>query len=401
MKGIHNMKISFSNKVSGLKPSAIREIFKSLSDPEVISFAAGNPSPLSFPVEKLKNLSEEIFLSKPIEALQYSITEGYPILINQINQRLKDRFQIYRDYDQTIITSGGQQGIDLTAKVLCNEGDVIICENPSFIGALNAFRAYNLSLVGIDMDNDGMNIEELESALKNNPRAKIIYTIPTFHNPMGITTGLEKRKAILRLATKYNVFILEDNPYGELRFAGKDITTYKSLDTEGRVIYTSSFSKILSAGMRVGYLCAHKEIIQKVVVAKQVNDVHTNIFFQMLVSKFIQTYGLDNHIAQIKEIYKDKRNLMVNTIEEYFDSSVAFTKPEGGLFIWVTLEKGDSAEFAKLAINRKVAIVPGTSFSPDESLVSSSFRLNYSTPTDDQIISGIQILGQISKTFRG
>ena len=277
-----NIDYIFSDKVKDMRPSAIREIFKSLSDPEVISFAAGNPSALSFPVEKMKNIAEEIFLCRATDALQYSITEGYPFLRTQVSDRLKERFSIGNDYDETIITTGGQQGIDLTAKVLCNEGDTIICENPSFIGALNAFRSYNVSLVGVELEDDGMNLEQLEAALKSHKNVRFIYIIPTFQNPTGITTSYEKRIAILELAKKYNVLILEDNPYGELRFAGEDVPTIKSLDTEGRVIYCSSFSKILSAGMRVGFLCGPKEVIQKVVVVKQVNDVHTNILFQML-----------------------------------------------------------------------------------------------------------------------
>ncbi|HBR30912.1 MAG TPA: PLP-dependent aminotransferase family protein, partial [Clostridiales bacterium] len=223
------MNYNFSDKVKDMRPSAIREIFKSLTDPSVIAFAAGNPSELSFPVEKMKNIAEEIFLNRSTEALQYSITEGYPSLRKQITSRLKERFSIGIENDSVIVTTGGQQGIDLTAKVLCNEGDTIICENPSFIGALNAFRSYNTRLAGVDMEDDGINITMLENALKTHKNVKMIYVIPTFHNPSGITTSLEKRKAILELAKKYDVVILEDNPYGELRFSGEEIPTIKSL----------------------------------------------------------------------------------------------------------------------------------------------------------------------------
>ena len=290
------MEYVFSDKVSGMKPSAIREIFKSLTDKSIISFAAGNPSPLSFPVEKMHAIANDIFANNAAFALQYGITEGYPRLREQVAERLRAKFNTGTADDETIITTGGQQGIDLTAKVLLNEGDTVICENPSFIGALNAFRSYNAHLVGVDLDRDGMNVEALESALKANPNTKLIYVIPTFQNPAGITTSLEKRRAILALAKKYGAVILEDNPYGELRFAGTDVPTIKSLDTDGRVVYCSSFSKILSAGMRVGFLCGPKELIQKVVVVKQVNDVHTNLFFQILASEFIERYRLDDHI---------------------------------------------------------------------------------------------------------
>jgi len=389
------MNYIFSDKVKDMRPSAIREIFKSLSNPSVISFAAGNPSALSFPVEKMKNISEEIFLCRSTEALQYSITEGYTPLRKQVTNRLKDRFSTGTDNDETIITSGGQQGIDLTAKVLCNEGDTIICENPSFIGALNAFRSYNTNLVGVDLEADGLNLSQLEDALKTNINVRMIYVIPTFQNPSGITTSLEKRKGIFALAKKYDVIILEDNPYGELRFAGEEIPTIKSMDTDGRVIYCSSFSKILSAGMRVGFLCGPQEIIQKVVVAKQVNDVHTNIFFQMLASSFIDIYGLDEHITSIKSLYKQKCGLMLQQMDEKFDKKIKYTRPEGGLFLWVTMPNGDADEFAKKAIQSKVAVVPGSTFCPVQGDKSSSFRLNYSTPSDEQIVEGIEKLAMI------
>lgn len=389
------MEYIFSNKVKDMKPSAIREIFKSLSDPNVISFAAGNPSPLSFPVEKMHSVAEEIFQNEASFAFQYGITEGYPRLREQVASRLKERFNTGSDDDDVIITTGGQQGIDLCAKVLCNEGDVVICENPSFIGALNAFRSYNTKLVGIDLENDGMNIEALENALKANPNAKMIYVIPTFQNPAGITTSLEKRKAILDLAKKYDVIILEDNPYGELRFSGEDVPTIKSLDTEGRVVYCSSFSKILSAGMRIGFVCGPKELVQKIVVLKQVNDVHTNLFFQMVASKFIDKYGLDDHINFIKKLYRDKCNLMLSELDKHIAGKAEYTRPDGGLFIWVTVKGGNGDDIAKKAIANKLAVVTGSSFNPIQGGYSPSVRLNYSTPSDEQIVEGVKRLASV------
>ncbi len=389
------MNYNFSNKVKDMKPSAIREIFKSLSDPNMISFAAGNPSPLSFPVEKMNKVADEIFKNEASVAFQYGITEGYPRLRQQVATRLRDKFNTGTDDDDVIITTGGQQGIDLCCKVLCNEGDTVICENPSFIGALNAFRSYNTNLVGIDLENDGMNIEALENALKANPNTKMIYVIPTFQNPAGITTSLEKRKAILDLAEKYNVIILEDNPYGELRFSGKDVPTIKSLDKNGRVVYCSSFSKILSAGMRIGFVCGPKEIVQKIVVVKQVNDVHTNQFFQMVASKFIDTYGLDEHIDFIRGLYREKCTLMLSELDKQLGDKVEYTRPEGGLFIWLTAKGKNGDEIAKQAIENKVAVVTGSSFNPIQGGFSSSVRLNYSTPSDEQIIEGVKRLAKI------
>ena len=389
------MNYIFSDKVKDMKPSAIREIFKSLSDPNVISFAAGNPSPLSFPVEKMHAVAEDIFQNQASFAFQYGITEGYPRLREQIATRLKERFNTGSDDDDVIITTGGQQGIDLCAKVLCNEGDTVICENPSFIGALNAFRSYNTKLVGVDLEADGMNIEALENALKANPNTKIIYVIPTFQNPAGITTSLEKRMAILALAEKYNCTILEDNPYGELRYAGEDVPTIKSLDTKGHVIYCSSFSKILSAGMRIGFVCGPKELVQKIVVVKQVNDVHTNLFFQMVASKFIDTYGLDDHIEMIRKLYKDKCDLMLAELDKHVAGKAVYTRPEGGLFIWVTVEGGNGDDIAKRALNNKLAVVTGSSFNPIQGGYSPSVRLNYSTPSDEQIIEGVKRLAEV------
>ena len=391
------MNYDFSDKVKDMQPSAIREIFKFLSDPNMISLAAGNPSAASFPIEKIRAISEQIFLTCPVEALQYSVTEGYAPLRAQVAQRLKERFSIGTDSDDVIITTGGQQGIDLTAKVLCNEGDTVICENPSFIGALNAFRSYNTKLVGVDVEPDGINVEMLEKALRENPRTKLIYLIPTFQNPSGVTMSYEKRRAVMALAEKYNTVILEDNPYGELRFDGEDVPTLKSMDTNGRVLYCSSFSKILSAGMRVGFVCGNRELIQKIVVVKQVNDVHTNIFFQMLASKFIEIYGLDEHIASIRALYRAKSSLMVGELEKNFGDTLTFVRPQGGLFIWCTLPEGyDSALFTRKALENMVAVVAGNTFSPDKDAVSRSFRLNYSTPSDEQIIEGV---ARLKKTF--
>ena len=263
------MEYYFSDKLGKLKPSAIREIFKSLSDPSIISFAAGNPSPLSFPISDMAQISADIFANAPVEALQYSVTEGYPPLRGAVEARMRERFSIGREGDMTIITSGGQQGIELACKALCNEGDVVICEEPSFIGALNAFRSCGAKTVGLPIEGDGIDPNKLEALLERTPKAKLVYLIPTFQNPGGTTMGLEKRKAVYEICRRRGIIILEDNPYGELRFEGEDLPTLKSMDTEGIVLYSSSFSKILSAGIRLGYLCGPEPVVQKMVVAKR------------------------------------------------------------------------------------------------------------------------------------
>ena len=397
------MEYKFSKKIAELKPSAIREIFKSLTNPSIISFAAGNPSPESFPVKELAALSEEIFANQSTGALQYSITEGYMPLREAIAERQKKRFgeTMVRENDSVLVVSGGQQGIELACKVFCNEGDAVICENPSFIGSLNSFRSNGATPVGVEMDADGISLSKLEETLKNTPNAKLLYLIPTFHNPTGITMSLEKRLGVLELAKKYNIAIIEDNPYGELRFAGDDIPTLKSLDTDGLVIYCSSFSKILSAGMRVGFVVAPSEICSKMTVAKQGEDVHTNIFFQMLCYKYMTQCDLDGHIAKINALYRRKCNLMLECLDKYIPADkVSFTRPEGGLFIWGTVKDCDDASsIVKLAIEKKVAVVPGTAFNCDTEALSGSFRLNYSTPSDEQIVEGVKRLGEVFKSL--
>ena len=394
------MNYTFSNKLAALKPSAIREIFKSLADPTVISFAAGNPAPESFPVDDLARLSADIYAKSSTPALQYGMTEGYAPLREAVAARQKKIFGIGKNFDATIIVSGGQQGIELACKAFCNEGDTVICENPTFIGALNAFRSNGVKTVGVELHNDGIDPDELEKTIKANPKAKLIYLIPTFQNPAGLTTSYEKRKKIYEVAKKYKLPIIEDNPYGELRFAGEDIPTIKSFDDEGLVIYCSTFSKILSAGMRVGFVIAPEEIISKMVIAKQVEDVQTNQFFQMLCYRYMTECDIDGHVADIRKIYRHKAGLMIESLEKYLPKEIEFTRPEGGLFLWCTLpEKVDMNAFVKRAIENKVAVVPGTTFNCDTSAPSRCFRLNYSTPSDENIVKGCKILGDTAREF--
>ena len=390
------MNYNLSDNIKNMKPSAIREIFKSLGTPGAISFAAGNPSPESFPVEDITRIANKILAENASASLQYGTTEGYAPLRELVTKRISEKFDCVKEGDMTIITSGGQQGIELFCKVMCNRGDEVICENPSFIGALNAFRSIGAIPVGVPLEDDGINLEILEEVLKTHPKAKFMYLIPTFQNPAGITTTLEKRKAVYALAQKYDIMILEDNPYGELRFAGENVPTYKSMDTDGRVMYCGSFSKILSAGMRVGFVCGNETVVQKMVVAKQVEDVHTNQFFQMIVAGFMQECDMDAHVAKINAIYKHKASLMIAALDKYMPKEVKFTRPEGGLFLWCTLPEGVSLdEFMKESIAQKVFVVTGKAFNCDEEAGSDSFRLNYSMPSDEEIDKGIKILGDI------
>lgn len=402
------MEYAFSDKLAALKPSAIREIFKSLTDPSVISFAAGNPAPESFPVDELARLSADIYKNTSTVALQYGMTEGYSPLRQAVAERQKKVFGIGRskengdEYtDNVIIVSGGQQGIELTAKAFCNEGDTVICEEPTFIGALNAFRSNGINTVGVTLHEYGIDPIELEEKIKANPKTKLLYLIPTFQNPTGITSTYENRLAVYEVAKKYSIPIIEDNPYGELRFAGTDIPTYKSMDTEGLVIYCSTFSKILSAGMRVGFVCAPEPIAQKLVIAKQVEDVHTNMFFQMLCYRYMTECDIDGHIESIRSLYRKKCGLMLETLDKHMPKEITFTRPEGGLFIWATLpDYIDMNDFVKTAISEyKIAVVPGTTFNCDTGAISHCFRLNYSTPSDEQIVKGCRMLADAAKKY--
>ena len=393
------MKYQFADRINNLKPSAIREILKN-SDPNVISLAAGNPAVESFPVAEMQEIANRIFNEEAGVAFQYGITEGYPKLRELLRKRLSEKFHMGTDNDELLVVSGGQQAIDLATKVLCNEGDIVVSENPSFIGALNTFRSYAVVLKGVDVLDDGMDLEKLEETFKNNSKVKMLYIIPSFQNPLGTCTSLEKRKAIYDLCVKYGVIILEDNPYGELRFDGEDIPTLKSMDTEGIVIYCGSMSKVMSAGIRVGFTLAPKEIAAKMTVGKQGSDVHTNQFFQMLIADFMEHYDFDGHIEKIRALYKHKSGLMLDAIREYFPKEVKYTTPQGGLFLWCTLPEGaDMLEFVQFAKTKGVAVVPGVAFNVEEGTPSRCFRLNYSTPSDEKVVEGTRILGLALQEF--
>jgi len=393
------MNYIFSDKVSGLQASAIREILKFTSVPGIISFAAGNPAPEAFPCDTVAEISADILSKEPILAMQYSITEGYTPLRDLLKERMAKQDCFNGDIDDLIITSGAQQANELSCKVLLNPGDTLICESPSFIGSLNAFKSYNVNLVGIELEHDGINLEKLEEAVKSGG-VKLLYLIPNFQNPTGLTMSWEKRVAVYEMAKKYDFIILEDNPYGDVRFNGENIPSIKSLDSEGRVIYSGTFSKTLSPGFRVGYVSAPKEIIGKIVVCKQVADVHSNIWAQVVCHRFMSQVTED-YYERLRAIYKRKCDLMIDSIEKHFSDKITFTRPDGGLFIWCTLPEGsDMSEFCKIAVaEHKIAVVPGNAFCISESDKTSSFRLNFSTPADEQIIKGIEILGKLTNTI--
>lgn len=390
------MEYTFSDRVNSLKPSAIREIFKYAADPSYISLSAGNPAPEAFPKEAIAAISQKLLAEDPILALQYSVTEGYPPLRAELKRYMKEKHNTGSDEDEILITSGAQQIADLLSKSLINEGDTVICEAPSFIGCLNTFRSYNAHLCGVPMETDGINIELLEKALSTEKNVRFIYTIPNFQNPSGITMSLEKRKKVYELAKKYGVLILEDNPYGDLRYNGEYIPTIKSLDTDGVVLYAGSFSKVISPGMRVGYAIGPKAVIQKMVVCKQGQDVHTNIWSQVVCHRFLTEYDFDAHLDMLRKLYTKKQALLLSIMEEHLSPYITWDPFDGGLFAWCHLPEGvDMLDFCQKALERKVCVVPGTAFLADENDPCDAFRINFSTPTDEQLIQGIKVLGQL------
>lgn len=391
------MKYEFTNRMANVKASAIREILKATADPKMISFAGGNPAAEAFPVKEIEAISADILKNDPISVLQYGITEGDQGLIENVKHFFNRKEKAFKQGDKILITSGSQQIMEFAAKCLCNEGDVVVCENPSFLGALNSFKSLGAVLRGIEFKDGQLDLEALEKALGTAPKPKFMYLIPNFQNPTGLTMSLEVRKKVLALAKQYEVLILEDNPYGDLRFEGEDIPSIKSLDEDGLVIYAASLSKIIAPGMRVACCMGPQEIVSKFTVAKQASDVHSNLWAQKVMARYLAEYDMDQHIQRIQKIYNDKCQLMLQEMKKHFHPDVVYTLPTGGMFIWVTLPSHiDMQLFVKKALEQNVAVVPGNAFLDDDCKECHSFRMNFSTPTDEKIVQGVQILGQLT-----
>lgn len=394
------MDYEFADRICGLKPSAIREIFKYAADPSVVSLSAGNPAPDAFPSEAIAEISARLLSENPTLALQYSVTEGYTPLRETLRKYMKEKHSIGADFDDLIVTSGAQQVMDLVTKSLVNEGDEIVCEAPSFIGSLNTFRSYGAKLLGVPMDKDGMNMDALEEILRTHTRVRFIYTIPNFQNPSGITMSLEKRQRMYELAKKYGVLILEDNPYGDLRYRGEHLPSIKSFDADGLVIYAGSFSKVISPGMRVGWCVAPSPVISKMTVCKQGEDVHTNIWSQVVCHEFMTKYDYEAHLESLRTLYRQKARYAMELLDKNLGDKITYEPIDGGLFIWCKLpDDVDMPEFCLNAVKNKVCVVPGTAFLADENGVSHNFRINFSTPTDEQLKRGIEILGKLAENL--
>lgn len=380
----------FADRMNNVHKSFIREILKVTEDKTIISFGGGLPNPKSFPVEEINKASSKVLSKNGEEILQYSTTEGYLPLREFIAGRYsKNGLKV--DADEILITNGSQQGIDLISKVFLNKGDKVLVENPTYLAAIQSFGLFEPEFKSVPLMEDGADIDALKKIFDED-KIKLFYSVTNFQNPTGITYSKEKRQKLAEILKNEDTIFVEDNPYGEIRFIGEDILPVKAYLETG--ILFGSFSKIVSPGMRLGWIVAKKKIMEKIIIAKQASDLHSNYFTQRIVYQYLIDNNVNEHIEKIKKMYRKQRNLMVSMIEEYFPENVHYTKPEGGMFLWVTLPEGlSSTELFNVAIKENVAFVPGKAFFPDGS-GDNTLRLNFSNSDEERIEEGIKRLGK-------
>ncbi len=383
----------FSKRIKNTPSSFIREILKVTQNSEIISFAGGLPNPISFPQEELKVSMNRIADKFGAKIYQYSTTMGLDSLRQYIVDRYKKIWGMNITIDNVIITTGSQQALDLIGKVFVDEGDNVMVEKPSYLGLLQSFCMYRANFVQTKLNDDGLDIDDLKNTVKTF-KPKVAYLIPNFQNPTGLTYTKENREKVFDVIKDENMILIQDDPYGELRFEETERIPYIGLNRSEKNIYLGSFSKIVTPGMRLGYIIANKEIIKMLETAKQASDLHSNIFGQYLISDYLYNNDLDKHIEKIKKLYKSQANAMINAMEEYFPKTVKFTHPKGGMFTWVTLEEGkDVIKLFDKAIAKKVAFVPGHPFYVNPDKVN-TLRLNYTNANEDTIKTGIKRLAE-------
>ncbi len=393
------MAVTFAKRMAGLNRSEIREILKITARPEIISFAGGLPAPELFPVEDIKKVTSDLLDRAGKQVLQYATTEGYQPFRAVIAKHMNEKFQTSVTDDQVTIVSGSQQALDFAGKIFIDEGDVVLLESPSYLGAINAFNAYGPEYVQVATDDDGLIPEDLERVLATTERVKFLYAIPDFQNPTGRTWSLERRKAIMAIVEKYDLPVIEDNPYGELRFNGEIPPSLKSMDKKGLVIFHGTFSKIFAPGLRLGWVAADKRFLEKFITVKQSSDLHTSEFTQRIVYEYMTTCDINGHIEKIMALYKERCQTLIKAMEKHFPPGVKFTHPDGGLFLWVTLPEGvDAGEILVKSVEHNVAFVPGAPFYPNNKKVN-TMRLNFSNMPPDRIEEGIKRLGEVLKTY--
>jgi len=391
----------YALRTQNMKGSTIRELLKLTQSPDVISFAGGMPAPEIFPINEFSEASTRVFKEHGQQALQYGTTDGY-LPLREMIARHTNKYGINVTADNIMITNGSQQALDLIGKIFINPGDRILVENPTYLGALQAWSTYNAQFVTVPSDQDGIQVEHLEKALRAGP--KFMYVLPNFQNPTGVTIPLERRKLLVELADKYGVPIIEDDPYGQLRFEGEHIPAVEVLDDQmrndngccytGNVIYLSTFSKILAPGIRIAWVVATPEIIQKLVMAKQGADLHSPTFNQILTYEVARHGFITEHVKTIIRVYRERRDIMLEELEKNMPPNTKWTHPQGGLFLWVTLpEEINTTDLLIRAVEKKVAFVPGSSFHPLGG-GENTMRLNFSNAKPDMIRLGVQRLAE-------
>ncbi|GAB98264.1 DNA-binding transcriptional MocR family regulator [Kineosphaera limosa] len=392
----------FAARMSGVQPSAIRELLRLGDDPTITSFGGGYPDPATFPVTPLAAAYEEVLATSGRTALQYTATVGLPRLREQVAARLSADGSP-TGADDILILQGAQQGLDFVAKLLIDPGDLIITANPTFLGALIAFNPYQPTYLGIDGDEHGLDTEALEAVLLGGTHPRFVYVVPDFANPTGTTMSLPRRQHLLALAQEFDFLVLEDTPYRALRFEGRDVPTLRSLDTAGRVIHLGSFSKILAPGLRLGWAAASPELLEPLGLLKLAADTQTATLSMSVTAHLLQEFDLEAHIETIRHGYGRKRDLMVKTMRDAFPTSVQVSEPEGGLFTWVTFPRGfDAADFmARVALPQaKVAYVPGATFFPVHQEANHA-RFSYSGVADEQMVDAVTRLGELLRAELG
>ncbi len=389
---------AFAKRLDKVTGSAIRALFSLLGDPKIISFGGGNPAKESFPVDLVQKYTDELYKQDGAAILQYGATEGYKPYIKACLDALLKNKGLSGTSANLLALTGSMQGIDLICRTFLDPGDTILVEAPTFLGALQTFNLYQTNIIPVAMDNDGLIMSELEEAIIKH-RPKLLYCIPTFQNPTGRTLTLERRKTVAELAAKYDVVVIEDDPYCELRYSGTPLPTIKSFDTTGNVVLLNSFSKTLSPGMRVGYAFGREDIIRKMTICKQSADTHTSNITQAIAAEFLTNNALAPHLESVIPMYSKKLNAMLNAMDKYFPTECTYTKPEGGLFVWGELPYGiRTLDLFKTAVEEyKVAFIPGEHFYPSPELGYNTFRLNFSSESIERIENGIMLLGELFK----
>jgi 2-aminoadipate transaminase len=382
---------NYAGRIKHMSSSIIRELLKLTSQPDIISFAGGLPAPEMFPVREFQEACDYVLRNEGPKALQYGPTEGYTPLRQYLVDRMR-KYGVPAEEENILLTNGSQQALDLIGKVFVDKDTLICTESPTYLGALQAWNAYEANYCTVPLDDQGMVVDELETAILRY-RPKFVYVLPNFQNPAGVTMSEERRRKLVEIALKYDLFIIEDDPYGELRFEGEDIVSIVTLAKE-RTIYACTFSKTLSPGIRLGWIVAPQKVIGKLVQAKQAADLHTSTFIQMVANDICQRGILRQHVKRIRATYLERRSAMLDAMAEFFPDEVKWTHPQGGLFLWVTTPpKIDTVDQFKVAIAEKVAYVPGNAFYPDESQGRHNMRLNFSYCKPEIIVEGIRRLG--------